>query len=74
MLMARRTEFIPYRPKTILNRGKRADHWFWMRYRAYPCEGCQHRCSFCYCRERRYCPFTDENELRRLGYAMPKGG
>ena len=24
--MTRRTEFVPYRPKTILNKGRRADH------------------------------------------------
>jgi hypothetical protein len=46
--MARRTEFVPYRPKTILNKHKRPDHWFWTRYTAYPYKGCQHRCLFCY--------------------------
>jgi DNA repair photolyase len=57
--MARRTVFIPYRPKTILNKHKRADHWFWTRYSAYPYLGCQHGCEFCYCRERRYLPHAD---------------
>jgi DNA repair photolyase len=61
--MARRTEFVPYRPKTILNKHKRPDHWFWTRYTAYPYKGCQHRCLFCYCRERRYCPFDDVNDF-----------
>jgi hypothetical protein len=51
-LMARRTVFVPYRPKTVLNKGKRADHWFWSRYSAYPYIGCQHACLFCCCRER----------------------
>jgi len=32
--------------KTILNKGKRADHWFWTRHSAYPYIGCQHRCIF----------------------------
>ena len=73
MLMARRIEFIPYRPKIILNKGKLADHWFWTRYMACPCGGCQHWCFSCYCGERRYCPFRDENELRRMGYAVAKG-
>ena len=49
----------PYRPKTILNKGKRADHWFWTRYSAYPYLGCQHGCEFCYCRERKYAPYDD---------------
>lgn len=57
--MSRRTIFTPYRPKTILNKGKRPDHWFWTRYSAYPYLGCQHGCEFCYCRERKYAPFDD---------------
>jgi DNA repair photolyase len=57
--MARRTVFLPYRPRTILNKGKRADHWFWSRYSAYPYKGCQHGCHFCYCRERKFCPHDD---------------
>jgi DNA repair photolyase len=65
--MARRTEFVPYRPRTILNKHKRPDHWFWTRYTAYPYKGCQHRCFFCYCRERRYCPFEDLNDF---GYVI----
>jgi DNA repair photolyase len=65
--VARRTEFVSYRPKTILNKHKRPDHWFWTRYTAYPYKGCQHRCVFCYCRERRYCPFEDLNDF---GYVI----
>jgi DNA repair photolyase len=49
-----RTQFLPYQPKTILNKGKRADHWFWTRYSAYPYLGCQQGCEFCYCREQKY--------------------
>ncbi len=56
---SRRAVFVPYRPKTILNKGKRADHWFWTRYSAYPYLGCQHGCEFCYCRERKYAPHDD---------------
>ena len=57
--MSRRTVFITYQPKTILNKSKRADHWFWTRYSAYPYIGCQHGCEFCYCRERKYSPYDD---------------
>jgi DNA repair photolyase len=57
--MSRRTTFVPYTPKRILNKGKRADHWFWSRYSAYPYIGCQHGCEFCYCRERKYSPYDD---------------
>ena len=59
--MSTRTQFICYRPKTILNKGKRADHWFWTRYSAYPYLGCQHGCAFCYCRERKYIPHKPED-------------
>ena len=61
--MSRRAQFIPYRPKTILNKGKRADHWFWTRYSAYPYLGCQHDCQFCYCRERKYSPYDDPHDF-----------
>jgi DNA repair photolyase len=59
----RRTTFVPYTPKRILNKGKRADHWFWSRYSAYPYIGCQHGCEFCYCRERKYSPYDDPNDF-----------
>jgi DNA repair photolyase len=70
--MARRVEFVSYRPKTILNKHKRPDHWFWTRYTAYPYKGCQHRCFFCYCRERRYYPFDDADQAVRddFGYVI----
>jgi len=35
----------------------------WTRYTAYPYKGCQHRCFFCYCRERRYCPFEEVDDF-----------
>ena len=62
--MTPRTRYIAYQPKTILNKGKRADHWFWTRYGAYPYLGCQHGCAFCYSREQKFIPYkpaeTDE--------------
>ncbi|HET7011790.1 MAG TPA: radical SAM protein [Anaerolineales bacterium] len=61
--MPRRAVFLPYRPKTILNKHKRADHWFWTRYSAYPYIGCQHGCEFCYCRERKYAPYDDPQDF-----------
>lgn len=61
--MPRRTQFAVYRPKTILNKGKRADHWFWSRYGAYPYKGCQHGCHFCYAREVKYCPHEDPEDF-----------
>lgn len=70
--MARRVEFVSYRPKTILNKHKLPDYWFSTRYTAYPYKGCQHGCEFCYCRERRYCPFEDADLAVRddFGYVI----
>jgi DNA repair photolyase len=61
--MGRKAEFIPYKVKSILNKHKRPDHWFWTRYSAYPYIGCQHGCEFCYCRERKYAPYDDLNDF-----------
>jgi DNA repair photolyase len=61
--MPRRAVFLPYRPKTILNKAPRADHWFWTRYSAYPYLGCQHGCQFCYCREKKYSPYDDPQDF-----------
>jgi DNA repair photolyase len=66
MGMAHRTVFLPYHPHTILNKGKRPDHWFWTRYSAYPYLGCQHGCEFCYCRERKYSPYDDIDDFSHL--------
>jgi DNA repair photolyase len=64
--MSRRTLFVPYRPKAILNKGKRPDHWFWTRYSAYPYLGCQHGCEFCYCRERKFSPYDDPDDFAHV--------
>lgn len=61
--MSRKATFLPYRPKTILNKHKRADHWFWTRYSAYPYIGCQHGCEFCYCREQKFSPYDDPTDF-----------
>lgn len=61
--MPRKTEFIPYKPRTILNIHKRPDHWFWTRYTAYPYIGCQHGCEFCYCREKKYTPYEETDDF-----------
>jgi DNA repair photolyase len=61
--MGRRVTFVPYQPKTILNKSKHPDHWFWTRYSVYPYVGCQHGCEFCYCRERKYSPYEDPEDF-----------
>jgi DNA repair photolyase len=66
MVLSRRLVFQPYRPKTILNKSKHPDHWFWTRYSAYPYIGCQHGCEFCYSRERKYAHFADVDDFAYL--------
>jgi len=61
--MPRKVKFIPYKTRTILNKHKRSDHWFWTRYTAYPYIGCQHGCEFCYCREKKYAPYEEINDF-----------
>lgn len=61
--MARKATFTLYKAKTILNKAKRADHWFWTRYSAYPYIGCQHGCEFCYSRENKFSQFDDLDEF-----------
>ena len=65
-MTSRKTIFISYKPKTILNKAKRADHWFWTRYSAYPYLGCQHGCEFCYCREQKYSPYDDPDDFSHV--------
>jgi DNA repair photolyase len=65
-LSDRRARFVAYRPRRILNKNRRADHWFWARYSAYPYLGCQHGCVFCYCREEKYSPYEDVEDFSRL--------
>lgn len=57
--MGRKAVFLPYRARSVLNKHKYPDHWFWTRYTVYPYIGCQHGCEFCYCRERKYAPYED---------------
>jgi len=59
-------EYKLYRPKRILNKHKRADHWFWTDYTAHPYIGCQHGCEYCYWRESKYCPYPDPEDFSRL--------
>jgi len=57
--MGRKAVFLPYQARSVLNKHKYPDHWFWTHYTAYPYVGCQHGCEFCYCRERKYAPYED---------------
>ncbi len=61
--MARKATFIPYKTRSVLNKHKHPDHWFWTSYSVYPYIGCQHGCEFCYCRETKYAPYDDIDDF-----------
>lgn len=49
-----KTEYRPYRAKTMLNTLKRPDHWFWIKYTLNPYRGCAHLCVYCDARDNQY--------------------
>lgn len=61
--MSETIQFLPYRPKAILNTHRHPDHWFWSKYTAHPYTGCQHGCAFCYNREEKYSPYDSPDEF-----------
>jgi DNA repair photolyase len=61
--MIKKTVFVPYSPKQVVNKHKHLDHWFWVRYTVHPYIGCQHGCEFCYCRENKYAPYADLSDF-----------
>ncbi len=63
MSASHKAVIVPYNARTILNKHKRPDTWFWTRYTAYPYIGCQHGCHFCYCREQKYAPYDDIDDF-----------
>ncbi|MCP4763616.1 MAG: radical SAM protein [archaeon] len=48
--------------KTIINRLKYIDSWFWCRYTTNPYSGCQHACIYCDARSNRYYLHQDFEE------------
>ncbi len=61
--MSEPVNYIPYKPKSILNTHRHPDHWFWSKYTAHPYTGCQHGCVFCYAREEKYSPYDSPDEF-----------
>lgn len=64
--MAGKVTFQPYKTRSVLNKHKHPDHWFWTSYTAHPYIGCQHGCEFCYCRENKYAPYEDIDNFSQL--------
>jgi DNA repair photolyase len=48
------TKFVPRDFKTILNKYKFIDSWFWCRYSVNPYNGCQFACTYCDSRSHKY--------------------
>jgi DNA repair photolyase len=60
------TQYIPYKPKKILNTHKHADSWFWDKYSAHPYVGCEHGCEYCYSRETKYLPYINPADFSKI--------
>ncbi len=56
-------EYRPKETKTILNKMKYIDGWFWCRYSLNPYSGCQHACVYCDGRSERYYLHDDFESL-----------
>jgi len=62
-MTTRQTTFIPYKPKTILNRVSAPTIGFGLVTVPIHTSECQHGCQFCYCREQKYSPYDDPNDF-----------
>ncbi len=49
--------------KSVLNKQKYPDSWFWSRYTLNPYSGCAHACIYCDARSQRYYLEDFENEV-----------
>jgi len=49
-----RMEYRPYQARSMINRLKHVDDWFWTRYTLNPYRGCAHLCVYCDARDNQY--------------------
>jgi len=61
-------EFRAITSKSVLNRYKHRDNWFWCRYSVNPYRGCQFACNYCDAITEKYLVHDDYEDFSRLIY------
>jgi len=73
-------KYEPYRARSMVNKLKHTDSWFWVEYSINPYRGCEHRCVYCDARANQYglsetfdqTVFVKENAVAVLEKQLPK--
>ena len=62
------TRFVEVKSKTVLNRYKYRDNWFWNRYGVNPYRGCQFACNYCDAITEKYLVHEHYQDFSRIIY------
>ena len=73
-------EYHPYRARSMVNKLKHVDDWFWISYTLNPYRGCAHLCVYCDARDNQYglsatfeqIVYCKENATEVLGKQLPR--
>lgn len=73
-------KYKPYRARSMINKLRHTDSWFWVEYSINPYRGCEHRCVYCDARANQYglsetfnqTVFVKENAVAVLEKQLPR--